>query len=252
MMFCASGKLAGRNASTRKPSQAGQNYKYSAKVEEASQHNKENHDSVHRLDCLLNLLLPVVELVLDLLRDLLEQLLREDPQQCPGNVQRGEDVAILICSLCEELRLELVSELEVLVLILTQCLLADDGLHGSCVLPNGIIRIHLIRNVGVVETSHALADSRLHQPAQRWEDIDRRVDLPVVQRPVDKHLALGDVSSQVWNGMCDVIVRHGQDGELCDGTSAAFHTTGTLVDGGQVGVHVPRVTTTAWHLLAGS
>merc|ERR1712217_1021096 len=125
-MFCASGKLAGRNASTRKPSRAGQKFESPQKAEATSQNYKENPGSMHRLDRLLNLLLPVVELVFDLLRNLLEQLLREDPQQCPSNVQRGEDVAILICSLREELRLKLVSELEVLVLILTQGLLADD------------------------------------------------------------------------------------------------------------------------------
>merc|ERR1712211_98985 len=65
---------------------------------------------LQRLHRLLDLLLPVVELVLQLLRDLLEQLLREDPQQRPGDVQRGEDVTVLVGALRQELGLELVRE----------------------------------------------------------------------------------------------------------------------------------------------
>merc|ERR1711920_286296 len=76
----------------------------------------------------LDLLLAVVELVLQLLRDLLEQLLREDAQQGPRDVQGREDVAVLVWPLGQELRLELVRELEVLVLVLAQRLLADDCL----------------------------------------------------------------------------------------------------------------------------
>mmetsp|Transcript_30950 Transcript_30950/g.71336 ORF Transcript_30950/g.71336 Transcript_30950/m.71336 type:complete len:336 (-) Transcript_30950:51-1058(-) len=52
--------------------------------------------------------------------------------------------------------------------------------------------------------------------------------------------------------MGDIVVRHGQDGNLCDGPSAANHTTGALVNGRQVSVHVTRVTTATGHLLAGS
>merc|ERR1712174_80946 len=92
--------------------------------------------STHLLHSLLNLLLPVVELILELLRDLLEQLLREDAQQSPSDVQGGEDVAVLIRTLRQELRLELVSELEVLVLILAESLFADHSFHGPGVLPD--------------------------------------------------------------------------------------------------------------------
>lgn len=42
------------------------------------------------------------------------------------------------------------------------------------------------------------------------------------------------------------IVRHSQDWDLCDGAVASFNTTGTFVDGGQIGVHVTGITTTTW------
>jgi len=47
------------------------------------------------------------------------------------------------------------------------------------------------------------------------------------------------------------IVRHGENRHLGDGAVATFNTTGTLVHGGQISVHVTRVTTTTWDLLAG-
>merc|ERR1711972_1057877 len=87
--------------------------------------SQDNLSLLQRLHRLLNLLLAVVELVLQLPRNLLEQLLREDAQQGPCDVQGGEDVAVLVRPLSQELGLELVREFQVLVLVLAQRLLAD-------------------------------------------------------------------------------------------------------------------------------
>lgn len=48
------------------------------------------------------------------------------------------------------------------------------------------------------------------------------------------------------------IVRHGQNGDLGDGTVTALDTTGTLVHGGQISVHVTGVTTATRHLFTSS
>ena len=48
------------------------------------------------------------------------------------------------------------------------------------------------------------------------------------------------------------IVGHGEDGDLGDGTVPALHTAGTLVDGGQIGVHVSREATASRDLFSGS
>ena len=48
------------------------------------------------------------------------------------------------------------------------------------------------------------------------------------------------------------IVRHGQNRNLGDGAVATLNTTGTLVHGGQISVHVTRVTTTTRNLFTGS
>jgi hypothetical protein len=54
---------------------------------------------------------------------------------------------------------------------------------------------------------------------------------------------------------CDfrlTVVRHGENGNLGDGTVTALDTTGTLVHGGQISVHVTRVTTTTRNLFTRS
>merc|ERR1719188_1640706 len=93
------------------------------------------------LGSLLDLLVPSIELVLELLRDLLEQLRREDPQQAPRDVQGGEDVAVLVGALSQELLLELVREFKVRVFICAQRFLTDNRLHGARVLSDGVICI---------------------------------------------------------------------------------------------------------------
>lgn len=50
----------------------------------------------------------------------------------------------------------------------------------------------------------ALADGTLHQTGQRREDVDWRVDLPVMELTVDEDLAFRNVASQIRNGMCDI------------------------------------------------
>ena len=51
-----------------------------------------------------------------------------------------------------------------------------------------------------------LLDGFLHETGEGGKDVDGRIDLLVVQLPIDEDLTLGDVSSKVGNGMCDVIV----------------------------------------------
>ncbi len=48
-----------------------------------------------------------------------------------------------------------------------------------------------------------------------------------------------------------VILRHGQNGDQGDGTGLADPAAGTLVHGGQVGVHIAGITTAAGHLFFG-
>mmetsp|Transcript_29901 Transcript_29901/g.56072 ORF Transcript_29901/g.56072 Transcript_29901/m.56072 type:complete len:340 (-) Transcript_29901:549-1568(-) len=206
--------------------------------------------SLQRLDSLLNFLLAVVVLVLQLLWDLLQKLLREDSQQRPGDVKRREDVAVLVWALGQKLKLKLVSELEILVLILAQGLFAHHCLHCPCVLADGVVGIQLIGHIWMIIPRHALSDARLHQSAEGRQHVDGWIDLPVVQGSVHKDLSLGDVASQVRDWVCDVIIGHGQDGELRDGTVSALDSACPLVDRGQIRVHVTRISSSSWHLFS--
>ena len=51
--------------------------------------------------------------------------------------------------------------------------------------------------------------------------------------------------------MRNIIVRHGQDGNLRNGAVTSVDTTGPLVDGGQVRVHVTGVTTSTGNFFSG-
>jgi hypothetical protein len=52
------------------------------------------------------------------------------------------------------------------------------------------------------------------------------------------HLSLSNVPCEVRDGVRDVVVGHGQDGQLCNGALAPLDTPRTLIDGGQISVHV--------------
>mgnify|MGYP001221060330 CR=1 FL=1 len=71
-----------------------------------------------------------------------------------------------------------------------------------------------------------------------------------MQLPVDVDLALGNVARQVGDGVRDVVVGHGEDGELRDRARAPLDAAGALVDGRQVRVHIAGVAAAAGHLLA--
>lgn len=48
------------------------------------------------------------------------------------------------------------------------------------------------------------------------------------------------------------VIGHGENGNLCDGATPTLHTASSLIDGGQVRVHISREATATWHFLSGS
>lgn len=51
-----------------------------------------------------------------------------------------------------------------------------------------------------------LFDGLLHQTGKGWQHIDWRIDLLVVQLPIDEDLPLRDIACQVGDRMGDIIV----------------------------------------------
>ena len=199
--------------------------------------------------------LAVVVLVkLLLVTDLGELGFLKEGEQVPGTLQRSEDVTFLVFALGEELVLELLEEEQVVLIIGSEGVLTNDGLHGEGVLTHRVEVVQLVRDGGVILTGQHLAvvvdtDRGLHETGQRRQHIDWWVDLAIVEVAVDEDLALSDVSGQIRDRVRDIIVGHSENGQLGNGTVGASDTTSSLINSGEIRVHVTWVATTAGHFL---
>ena len=98
---------------------------------------------------------------------------------------------------------------------------------------------------------HSVTDSMLHQTGQGWEYVNWWIDSSSVHVSINIDLALSDISSKIWNWMSDIIIGHCEDGELGNGSELSINTTGSLIDGGKIRIHVTWVTSSTRHLLSG-
>jgi len=117
---------------------------------------------------------------------------------------------------------------------------------------NGVFGVQLVGDIAVILAGASLTNSGLHQTRERWQDVDGRVDTSVVQLTINKDLALGNITRQVRNRVSNIVVGHGQDGDLSNGSVTTVHSSCTLVDGRQVSVHVTGITTSAGHFFSSS
>lgn len=191
----------------------------------------------------------VVELVELLWTDTLELLTWEGTEKSPGDIQSVDDVTIVIWSLSDEGLLELSQEVEVEVILSSQGFLSDDGLHGRHVLSDGIIGIQLVGDRSVILSG--VSNGGLHKTREGWEHVDWWVDLLVVELTIDVDLSLSNVSSKIRNWMGNIVIWHGKNWDLGDRSTSSLDTSGSLVDGGEISVHVSGVSTTSGHLFSG-
>ena len=203
---------------------------------------------------------PVVVLLLELFADLVERVLFEQSEETPSTVEGLEDISLLVLALLEEGTFEAVQEQEEVLVIGGQSVLSDDSLHVEGILTSGVESVKLVGHGRMVITSESDqltifslldSDSGLHESGEGGEDVDWWVNLSVVQVTVNEDLTLGNVPSQVGDGMGDIIVGHGKNGQLGDGSIGALDTSSTLVEGGQIGVHITGETTTSGHFFSG-
>mmetsp|Transcript_13236 Transcript_13236/g.27456 ORF Transcript_13236/g.27456 Transcript_13236/m.27456 type:complete len:441 (-) Transcript_13236:62-1384(-) len=120
----------------------------------------------------------------------------------------------------------------------------DHGLHGHDIFPHGITGVQLIGNGTMIGTSHAFTNGGLHETGQGGQDVNGREDPLGMQLTIQINLSFGNVSRQIGNGMGNVIIGHGQNGQLRDTSIASHHTSGAFVNGTQIRVHVSGVSTT--------
>ena len=128
--------------------------------------------------------------------------------------------------------LKVVSELEVELILGSKSFLSHDSLHGHHILTSSVVGVQLVGHGVVVVTSHSLTNSRLHQTGQRGQHVNGRIDTALVQSTIQIDLTLGNVSREIGNRMGNIIVGHGQNGKLGNGTITTRHTSSTLVQGG--------------------
>ena len=202
-----------------------------------------------------------VVLILDLVADLGQFVILEKRQEVPGDVQGFEDGSVFVVTLVHKLGFVSVMELKVELVILRKGFFSNDGLHGHSILTHGVESIQLIGHIGVIVSGHFFiglaifsfmnTDSVLHESGKGGQHIDGRIDTLLEHSSVDVDLAFGDVSSKIWNWVGDVIVWHGQNWNLGDGTKFSLHSSGSLIDGRQISVHVTWVSSSTWHFFSG-
>lgn len=107
-------------------------------------------------------------------------------------------------TLTDKVPLEPLEELERELVLRAERLLSDDSLHRGSVLSDGVLCVQLVGHIPVILPRQLLPDRRLHQPRQRREHVDGRVDLSVVELSVDRDLTLGNVTSKIGNRVGNV------------------------------------------------
>ena len=187
----------------------------------------------------------------DLVVQAVQLLPRQDGQQLPAQVQALVDGAVLARALVQKPLLKLLAELQVLFVGGGELLLADDAGKAARVADLGVAGEQLVVQVRVVGAGVALADAVFHQTGQAGQHVDGRIDAGLVQIPVQHDLHLGDLAGQVRDGVGDVVVRHGQDGDLGDAAAAALDDARPLVEAGEVRVEIAGITLAAGDLALG-
>jgi hypothetical protein len=70
----------------------------------------------------------------------------EQGKKVPSTLKGSENITLLVLALGKELVFELLKEEKVVLVISSQSVLTDDGLHGKCILTNGVEVVKLIGN----------------------------------------------------------------------------------------------------------
>ena len=84
----------------------------------------------------------------------------------------------------------------------------------------------------------------LHQTGQRRKNAYRRIDRLAVKLSVKYDLSLGDISRKVGDGMGDIIVRHGQDGDLGNRSCSAPDDSRALIKSSELTVQISGISFT--------
>src|SRR5699024_6900139 len=121
---------------------------------------------------------------------------------------------------------------------------ADNRRQRSRVAHLGVAGEKLVSHVLMILSGITFADAVLHQTGQRRKNAYRRIDRLAVKLSVKYDLSLGDISRKVGDGMGDIIVRHGQDGDLGDRSCSAPDDSRALIKSGELTVQISGISFT--------
>ena len=115
---------------------------------------------------------------------------------------------------------------------------------------------HIGKNVFVAPTAAVIGDVTTKDGASIWfSSVVRGDDMPItigfntnIQDGAVIHSTEKVAATVIGD---NVVVGHGQNGDLSDGALAPNHASGPLVNCGQIRVHVPRIPSTPGHFLTG-
>ena len=140
-------------------------------------------------------------------------------EQAPADLERLLDGPERV-ALPDQLRLEGVREGEQPPLLVPQAGGAHDGRGAAHVASAGVERVELVGHRPVIRPRPAGAHAEPHEPRERRQHVDGRVDAAPVELAREDDLPLGDVAGEVGDGVGQVVVRHGEDRAAASPTRA--------------------------------
>lgn len=72
-----------------------------------------------------------------------------------------------------------------------------------------------------------------------------------MQLSINENLTFSDISSKIWDWVSNIIIGHGQDGNLSNGSVLSSDSTGSLVDGGEIGIEITWIRSSSWDFFSG-
>src|SRR2546428_9864835 len=129
--------------------------------------------------------------------DLRQPGLVDGREEAPSNLECVLDAPVLLGTLPDELLLEPVGEFEHLPVPVGEGFLSDDRHETADVLPFGVRRIELVRDLLVVLARPVLSNPGIHEPGQGGERIDRLGATFALCLSLECALGVRDVSREV-------------------------------------------------------
>jgi hypothetical protein len=97
-----------------------------------------------------------------------------------------------------------------------------------------------------------MSNGRLHKSTKTWKDIDRRINISIMKLSIKINLTLCDIPSKVWNRMCNIIIWHGQNRKLSNGSISSLDSSCSFVNSRKISIHISWIRSSSGDFFSGS